>query len=725
MEVRKLLNHAKPFAATIIAIIMLLFVQAVCDLALPGYTSDIVNVGIQQNGIENAVPKAIRKTEMEKLLLLMDDSDKAVVLESYSLLDKDSFSPKEFDDFLQDFPKLSQELVYGLNARDKTAFEKLDPIIGRAIVLLSGIENKHLSVTAMSPAQLDGLKKMAGEKMNGMPDSMVTQSSAGYIRSEYEALGMSTAKLQTEYIIKTGGIMLLVSLLSMAVAICVAYLGARVAAGFSRDLRKSVFEKVVSFSNNELDKFSTASLITRNTNDIFQIQMFMIMLFRIVIYAPIIGTGGILKVLGSEHSMGWIIAVGVAAILLLVSFLFGTTMPKFKVIQTMVDRLNLVTREMLSGMLVVRAFNNEDFEEKRFDIANRDLTRTNLFVNRVMALMNPAMMLIMNGITLLIIWVGGHQIENGAMQVGDMMAFIQYTMQVIMSFLMISMVSIMLPRAAVSAARVAEVLNTEVAVKDLPVVTDLAGDKESRLEFKDVSFKYPGAEANVLSDISFSAFPGQTTAFIGSTGCGKTTLVSLILRLYDVTSGEISINGVDIRKLSLHELRNRIGYVPQKSVLFSGTVESNVGYGVDEASEEELYHAVKTAQAMGFINENPEGLKASVSQGGMNFSGGQKQRLAIARALAKKPQIFIFDDSFSALDFTTDAALRKALKSETLGSTVLIVAQRVSTIMDADQIVVLEEGKIVGTGTHKELIRSCKVYQQIALSQLSAEELAI
>ena len=722
---RKVLKYLKPFGATIALIIMLLLVQALCDLALPGYTSNIVNVGIQQNGIENAVPKAIRKSELDKLLLVMDEADQKLAKKSYSLLDKSSLPEEDFHRYLQEYPGLSREPVYVLKTKDEAAIKRLNLIMGKWILFVSEMEKDGHSLSGMPVGQIEGLKKVAGDKLAQMPEAMITQSAIHYVRSEYAVLGMDTGRIQSRYILYTGGAMLLVSLLSMFVAVAVAYLGAKVAAAFSKTLRTEVFKKVVSFSNSEFNRYSTASLITRNTNDISQIQMFMIMLFRIVFYAPLLGVGGIIKVLGSDYSMGWIIFIAVAAIFTLVSVLFSIVIPKFKSIQTMVDRLNLVTREILSGMLVIRAFNTQRHEEKRFDEANRDLTETNLFVNRVMALMMPVMMLIMNGTTLLIVWIGAHQIERGIMQVGDMMAFIQYSMQIIMSFLMISMVSIMLPRAAVSAARIAEVLDTRVSIQDPELPESFVLDKRGGIEFKNVSFRYPGAEEDVLSGISFTALPGETTAIIGSTGSGKTTLVSLIPRFYDVTSGEILLQGTNIRKVSLYELREKIGYVPQKAVLFSGTIESNVGYGVENITGEELEKASRTAQALEFIIATPEGFQGAVSQGGANLSGGQKQRLAMARALAKKPELYIFDDCFSALDFKTDAELRRALKKETGQSTVLIVAQRISTIMDAQQIIVLEQGKIVGTGTHKELMKTCQVYRQIALSQLSAEELAI
>lgn len=530
--------------------------------------------------------------------------------------------------------------------------------------------------------------------------------------------------MQTNYILYSGGLMLLLALLSMAATIAVGYFGSKVAGKLSRNLRRSVFKKVASFSNSEFDKFSTASLITRSTNDIQQIQMLMVMLLRIVFYAPILAIGGVIKIINSDASMAWTIGVAVAAILILVITLFSVAIPKFKSVQKLVDKLNLVTREILSGVLVIRAFNTQKHSEKKFDKANSDLTKTNLFVNRVMALMMPAMTLIMNGITLLIIFVGAHRINDGAMQVGDMMAYIQYGMQIIMAFLMLSMVSVMLPRAAVSAERIGEVLDSEISIKNPEVKEKLDKKKRGYVEFKNVSFRYPSADSDAVSSVSFTAKPGETTAFIGSTGSGKTTLINLIPRFYDVTSGEITVDGVDVRKADQHELREKIGYVPQKAILFSGTIESNIKYGTENASKFDVSNAAEIAQAAEFINSKPEGLNSEIAQGGANVSGGQKQRLSIARALAKKPEIYIFDDSFSALDLKTDAQLRKALNHEVKESTVLIVAQRISTIMNADQIVVLDEGKVAGIGTHAELMNNCEVYQQIAMSQLSKEELA-
>lgn len=743
----KIIKHLKPFVASIIAVICLLSIQAVCDLSLPDYMSNIVNVGIQQKGVENAVPGVIRKSELDKLTLFMNENEKKKVDDNYILLDKNNLSQSELKNDLKDYLQLDKEPLYKLHTEDKNTINELNDIFGKPMLITQGIEkggssaftapgdNKApaklppntdpFAVIAKLPQdQIDAMKDKADEKFKNMPGSMVTQSAVSFIENEYKKIGINTDKLQSNYILTSGGKMLLLSLVSMAATVIVSLLAAKVAAGLGRDLRKKVFRKVTSFSNAEFDKFSTASLITRSTNDIQQVQTLMVMLLRIVFYAPILGIGGIIKVLTTDLSMGWIIAVAVIAILSLVIGLFSIAIPKFKSIQKLVDKINLITRESLTGMLVIRAFNNQKHEEKKFEKGNQDLTRTNLFVSRLMSFMMPMMMLIMNAVTVLIIWVGSHQVDMGHMQVGDMMAFMQYTMQIIMAFLMISMVSIMVPRASVSAQRIAEVLDTDLSIHDAAEPKTFASDKKGYVEFKNVSFKYPGAEEDVLSNITFTAKPGETTAFIGSTGSGKSTLINLIPRFYDVTSGQILIDGTDIREVSQKELREKIGYVPQKGVLFSGTIESNLKYGKKEATEEELAKAAEIAQAMEFINAKSESFRTEISQGGTNVSGGQKQRLSIARALTKKSEIFIFDDSFSALDFKTDAALRRALNNEIAGSTILLVAQRISTIMNADKIIVLDEGKIVGTGTHEELMENCEVYKQIALSQLSREELS-
>ncbi|MBU3089637.1 ABC transporter ATP-binding protein/permease [Clostridium gasigenes] len=746
----KLIKYLKKSTLPIIIIIGLLIVQAVCDLSLPDYTSDIVNVGIQQGGVKNAVPEIIRKEQLENIMVFMDDNDKSEVMDNYILLDKKDLSQDEFSKYVKKYPQLENEKLYKLNTKDKKLIEKLNNIISQPIAILSAIEKdgsngneikegliSNIPNNMVVPENMDTItllknmpkevveevNKQMGEKLKDLSDSMVSQIAIPYIQNEYKAIGVDTSKLQSNFILYSGGIMVLIALISMVATVIVAYIGAKVAADLGKNLRGQVFKKVVSFSNTELDKFSTASLITRSTNDIQQIQILMVMLLRVVFYAPILGLGGVLKVIQTDSSMAWIIAVALIAMLSLIIVLFALAMPKFKAVQNLIDKVNLVTREILSGMLVIRAFSTQKHEEKRFDKANMDLTKTNLFVNRTMATMMPLMMLIMNAITILIVWSGSHAVDSGTMQVGDMMAFIQYTMQIIMSFLMISMVSIMLPRASVAAGRVDEVLKTGFIIEDPKEVKSFNKNKKGIIEFKNVSFRYPNAAEDVLSKISFTANPGKITAFIGSTGGGKSTLINLIPRFYDVTEGEILIDGVDIRNVKQHELRDKIGYVPQKGVLFSGTIESNLKYGRKNTSEKELEKAAQIAQAMEFINEKEEGFNSEISQGGTNVSGGQKQRLSIARAIAKKPDIYIFDDSFSALDFKTDVQLRKALKAETTESTVLIVAQRISTILHAEQIIVIDEGKVVGVGTHNELLENCEVYKQIASSQLSKEEL--
>lgn len=738
----KLAKHLKPFIGLIICAIVLLFVQAMCDLSLPDYMSNIVNIGIQQGGIENAVPEAIRSSEMDKLMIFMNDDEKSEVLKNYTLIDKSS---ADYNKYVKDYTALEKENVYVLNKLDKAEIDKLNPITGKALLAVSGIE-KIQSDAKGGEINFSGNKLPAGtdlfalfsklpleqrskitdamdKKFTSLGSSMIVQAAAGSVKAEYKLLGMNTDKIQSNYIIKIGAFMLLLSLISAAAVVVVGFLASRTAAGLSKNLRKAVFTKVESFSNAEFDKFSTASLITRTTNDITQIQTLVVMAIRMLIYAPIIGVGGVLRALNKSASMSWIIALAVVVLLGLILSVFSVALPKFKAIQKLVDRLNLVTRENLSGMMVIRAFNTQKFEEKRFDNANKDLTSTNLFVNRIMVVMFPAMMLIMNGVTLLIVWVGAHQIANSSMQVGDMMAFMQYAMQILFAFLMMSFMFIMIPRASVSGQRIAEVLEIKPTILDPKQPKNFDGIS-GILEFENVSFRYPGAEEDVLKNINFKAMPGETTAFIGSTGSGKTTLISLIPRLYDVTGGEILIDGVNIREVTQHELREQIGYVPQKGYLFRGTIDTNLKYADENAGESDIKKAAEIAQAMEFISEKSEGFNSEIAQGGANVSGGQKQRLSIARALVKKPKIYIFDDSFSALDFKTDAQLRKALKAEIGSSTVLIVGQRISTIRNAEQIIVLDEGKVVGKGTHEELMKTCETYREIALSQLSKEELS-
>ena len=746
----KIVKLLKSSVGPLIIVIALLALQAFCDLSLPAYTSDIVDIGIQQGGIKNAVPTVIRENEMNNLLFTMDAASRKTVEVSYELISKDTLADKEYQNYLKKYPELANEVLYKLNKDSITDTEtenQLNSIMSRAFLLVTTLNSDSdqvkpikQQITAKLPAEMADLSLMEiltkipeeqskqilssiEEKISAMPETILKQGAISAVKAEYKAIGIDIGKLQTNYIFLAGAKMLGLALLAMISTILVGFLASRIAAGLGRDLRGRVFKKVVSFSNSEFDKFSTASLITRSTNDIQQVQMTLVFLIRIVIYSPILAIGGIVKVLNTNFSMTWIIALAVFLILCLVGTLFAIAMPKFKLMQKLIDRLNLVTREILTGLSVIRAFNKEKQEEKRFDIANQDLTQTSLFVNRVMTFMMPLMMFIMNGITVLIIWSGGKGIDQGTMQVGDLMAFIQYTMQIIMSFLMLSMISIMLPRASVSASRIMEVIDTDLTIHDPAKAEQFRSDKKGYVEFDHVSFRYPKAEDDVLSDITFTAKPGETTAIIGSTGSGKSTLVQLIPRFFDVTQGSIKVNGIDIREVNQHQLRDKLGYVPQKGVLFSGTIDSNLRYGKQDATEDEINRSVRIAQALDFIEEKPDKFEAAISQGGGNVSGGQKQRLSIARAIAKDPEIYIFDDSFSALDYKTDVTLRKALKTEIGNSTVIIVAQRISTIIHADQILVLDDGKIVGKGTHKELLKDCEVYKQIASSQLSKEEL--
>jgi ATP-binding cassette subfamily B protein len=744
----RLTKYLKPYLLAILIAIALLFVQANADLALPDYLSKIVNNGIQQGGVENAVPKAIRQSQMDKLLIFLSADPKALVLDSYRLVEP---TAPDAGQYIKQYPALADGSIYVLKGVDRANMDSLNSIMGRALVAVSGIEQMIADpskATAMGqglgldlskiPAGMDVfalLAKMPAAQLaqiSGAIDarfaslgaSMITQMAVAAVKTEYVALGMDAARLQRDYILRIGGLMLLVSLLGGACIIAVGFLASKTSSGVARDIRKQVFKKVESFSSTEFDKFSTASLITRSTNDVTQLQMVIGMIMRMVFYAPIIGVGGVIRALGKSANMWWIIALAVVVLLGLIAVVFSMSLPKFKIMQTLIDRLNLVMRENLSGMMVIRAFNKQDDEGARFDKANRDLTGTSLFVNRVMVTMMPVMMMVMNGLSLGIIWVGAHQIAQSTMQVGDMMAFMQYAMQIVMAFLMMSMMFIFLPRAAVSGDRIADVLETGLAITDPKDPQPFKEPFSGEIEFRDVSFRYPSALDDVLHDISFTARPGETTAFIGSTGSGKSTIVNLIPRFYDVTGGVICVDGIDIRQVRQSDLRDKIGFIPQKGMLFSGTIESNLLYADQNASPEALQEAADIAQATEFILAKPEGFSAEIAQGGSNVSGGQKQRLAIARALVKKPPIYIFDDSFSALDFKTDSALRRALKLKTGDSTVLIVTQRVATIMSADQIIVLDEGRVVGRGTHQELMQSCEAYQEIAYSQLSKEELA-
>ena len=718
----KLMKYLKKSAGYVVLIIALLFLQAYCDLSLPDYTSKIVNVGIQQSGIEDSVPEKIRKTSMDSLQLFMDDNDKDTV---------DSFYEEDGDLFVLKDDVTSEE-------RDE-----LNSIFGKPMIIVASFSSGGDEVNAMltqmgipegtDPMQalalmpkeaLDAMTEKISEKVDSMQASIITQAGVSYVKSEYEAIGEDVDAIQMHYIKIAGVRMLGMALITMLCAICVVFLSSRVAASLGHDLRNAVYRKVITFSSKEYHKFSTASLITRCTNDIQQVQQVMTMLFRIVLYAPILGIGGVIRVLNTDSSMTWILGLAVGLILVVIIVLFQVAMPKFTVLQTLVDKLNLVTREILTGIPVIRAFSREKHEEERFEEANERLTKTNLFVNRCMTFMMPTMMLIMNGVSVLIIYSGAYAVDNGTMQVGNVMAFIQYAMQIIMSFLMITAMSIMLPRANVAALRINDVLKTKVSVTDPENPVLPAQDVKGTVEFDHVSFAYPEAGENVLTDISFKAEKGETIAVIGSTGSGKSTLVNLIPRFYDVTKGRILVDGVDVRDMTQKDVRSRLGYVPQKGILFSGTIDSNIRYGKTDISVEEVKEAAEVAQATEFIDAKPETYDSPISQGGTNVSGGQKQRLSIARAIAKKPEIFIFDDSFSALDFKTDSTLRKALKAHTKDATTIIVAQRISTILNADKIIVLDDGHMAGIGTHKELMKNCEVYRQIAMSQLSEEELA-
>lgn len=732
---KNLFKYASEHWKSLLAIIVILFIQAYCDLSLPAYTSDIVNVGIQQGGVEDKIPEAVSVQEMEKLLLFVPEEDQSTVTEAY-MRDDSTYDTEAY--VLKDSAADSSE---------KT--EELSGILRGSMMIVSGFESGS-DMTKQIEAQLRanmpdqaGMDEMTvfdilgllpdeqreamvqgmEEQMGEMPDTILEQASVAYVKSAYQGLGMDMDGIQINYLLVTGGKMVGLAFLGMTASILVGFLASRVGAATGRDLRSRVFHKVVGFSNNEFDHFSTASLITRSTNDIQQIQLLTVMLLRIVLYAPILAIGGIIQVFQTNVSMSWIIGLAVFLIALVILVLFVVAMPKFKILQSLVDKLNLVTREILTGLPVIRAFSTQKHEEDRFDSANRELTRTNLFVNRAMTFMMPVMMLIMNGVSVLIMWNGAHGISDGQMQVGDMMAFIQYTMQIIMGFLMLCMLSIMLPRAAVAADRVEEVLSSRTVIHDPEEPAAFDPKQKGVLRFEHVSFRYPGADENVLHDITFTAEPGKTTAIIGSTGSGKSTLVNLIPRFYDVSEGKITLDGADIRRVSQHDLRDRLGFVPQKGVLFSGDIASNILFGNPDGGEAEMKEAAEIAQASEFIEEKAERYKSPIAQGGSNVSGGQKQRLSIARAIAKHPEVFIFDDSFSALDFKTDVTLRKALRRKTKDSTVLIVAQRISTILNADQIIVLDDGKIAGMGTHGELLESCEVYRQIAASQLSESEL--
>ena len=732
---KNLFKYASEHWKALLAIVAILIVQAYCDLSLPAYTSDIVNVGIQQGGVEDQIPDAISEEDMETLLLFTSEKDGATVLSEY---EKDDKTYEENAYVLKDAVKEDGDkrtelssilsgpmmMAAGLDSGSEMTAEIEEQLKAQLPPEMASEDMTVLEIMKMMPQeQREMLVSEMEKQTEELPDTIIEQAAVSYVKGAYTDLGIDMDGLQFRYLFATGAKMIGLAFLGMAASVLVGFLASRVGAAAGRDLRGRVFKKVVGYSSNEFDHFSTASLITRSTNDIQQVQFIIVMLLRIVLYAPILAIGGVVQGFQTNVSMSWIIGLAVVLIALVVLLLFAVAMPKFKSLQKLVDRVNLVMREILTGLPVIRAFSTEKHEEERFDKANMNLMKTNLFVNRAMTFMMPIMMLIMNGISVLIIWSGAHGINDGQMQVGDMMAFIQYTMQIIMGFLMICMLSVMLPRAAVAADRVEEVLSSETMIHDPKQPQSFEENEKGVLTFDHVSFKYPGADENVLEEITFTAKPGETTAIIGSTGSGKSTLVNLIPRFYDVTEGSIRLDGVDIREVTQHDLREKLGYVPQKGLLFSGDIASNIMFGNSEGSEQEMKEAAQIAQATEFIEAKPHKYESPISQGGSNVSGGQKQRLSIARAIARHPEVFIFDDSFSALDFKTDAALRRALKQQTKESTVLIVAQRISTILNAEQIIVLDDGKIAGMGTHKELLRNCEVYKQIAASQLSEKEL--
>ena len=747
----KLLKNLKNSWASVLIIVILLCIQAAADLALPDYTSKIVNVGIQYGGIEKAAPEVILEEEMENLLIFTENDEQ--ILSSYDLITNSPTHEQEktINKFLGEDYNLEENEVYVLKDLGEEELNNLVGLIAEPLVEYNAVTNEETAnqikqqmiqnmpeeqqISIANWSVLDLLKQMPEEQremlleqftsyISQMTDSVKEQAAISAVRELYADMGIDTDKLQNDYILMSGLQMLGIALISMISAVSIMLLSSRVAAKLGKTLRDKVFKKVLSFSTAELREFSTASLITRSTNDVQQIQQLIAMLFRVVVYAPIIGIGGFIKVLTtSDNSMAWIIGVAIFAILVVVATLFAVAIPKFRKLQDLIDKLNQVSREILTGLPVIRAFNTEKKEEKRFDESNTWLMKANVFVNRAMSMMMPLLMFIMSSITVLIVWVGAHNVDAGTMQVGDMMAFIQYTMQIVMAFLMISMISIMLPRASVSANRINEVIETEPSIKDKEETKTFNPEKKGLVEFKNVSFRYPDADTEILEDINFTAEPGKTTALIGSTGSGKSTVVNLIPRFYDVTGGELLVDGVNVKDVPQKALRDIIGFVPQRGILFSGTIESNIKYADDSMSDEQMVKAAQIAQAEEFIEGKPEKYKDPIAQGGANVSGGQKQRLSIARAIAKAPEIFIFDDSFSALDFKTDSKLREALAEKTENKTVIIVAQRISTILNADKIIVLEEGKIVGQGTHEELMQNNETYRQIALSQLSEDEL--
>lgn len=719
----KVFKYLKSSIFSVIAVVLLLFVQAYLDLTLPDYTSKIVNVGVQQGGIENAAIEKIGEDTLNTLVLLMDKEDQKYIINHYEKSDT-----------------YKGEAIYEL--KEDSDINKVSSIMAEPMMILSYASQENSSdsdssvsfdlpeemtlsqaLSLMNDTERSAMLKQIDKKIEDIPDTIIDQAAVSYVKSEYERIGVDTNHIQTMYILKVGFIMLSIAFAAMAVGILIVFIGSRMAARLAKTLRHKVFTKVVGFSKNEIKTYGQSSLITRTTNDVQQVQMVVVFLLRVVFYAPIIGIGGVMKAMNTNADMTYIIGVAVAAILAVVITLFCIAMPKFNRVQKLIDKLNLVTREILSGLPVIRAFSNEKHEEERFEEANKRLTKVNLFINRAMSFMMPVMMLVMNLVCLVIVYQGAKGVDTGAMQVGDIMAYIQYTMQIIMAFLMISMMSIMLPRANVSAKRIMEIIETPDTIYNSKNLVKFDPNKKGKIEFKNVSFRYPDADYDVITDIDLVANPGETTAFIGSTGSGKSTLINLIPRFYDVTDGELLVDGVNIKDVDLHELRDKIGFVPQKGVLFTGTIKDNIKYGNEHITDEDVEKALDVSQATEFVSKLKGGVDYDISQGGTNVSGGQKQRLSIARAIAKNPDIYVFDDSFSALDFKTDAKLRGELSKITKNKTVLIVAQRISTIMNADKIVVLDEGRVVGIGTHKELMKNCNVYKEIALSQLSKEEL--
>ncbi len=728
---KKFMSYIKPFSFSIGVAVALLFVQAIADLKLPDYMSNIVNVGIQQGGIEDAAPDYLSESAMDFMTTFMRQEDKQFFFNSYELTDSSQAGLNNYTGNVYEIKKVSKEERASLNSIfGESSWTMINFFQGIEVDTQTTNQNTETmdirnlyDITPFLKSLPDMVFDAAREQSENMPDTTKLQTGTMFTKAIYQELNINLNNIQFMYILKTGSIMLLVTVLGALAAISVGYLSSRVGAGVARRMRRDVFEKVESFSNAEFDKYSTSSLITRTTNDITQVMMFVIMGIRMIFYAPILGIGGVIMIVQKNTSMTWVLGVSITLLVGLITFILLVAMPKFKIMQKLIDNINLVARENLSGLMVVRAFGAQEFEEKRFDKANQNLTRTSLFVNRVMIFMMPAMMVIMNLTTLLIVWIGSKQIADSVLQVGDMMAFMQYAMQIIMAFLMLSMVFILVPRSTVSMKRIFEVLNTKPSISDPEHEKKFIEDKVGYVEFDNVSFRYHGAEEDVIQNISFVAKPGETTAFIGSTGAGKTTLINLIPRFYDVTQGSVRVNGVDVKDVSLHNLHEQIGYVPQKASLLSGTIESNLRYGRKEATQDEIQEAASIAQASNFIEQKEDGYESVIAQGGSNVSGGQKQRLSIARALATKAPIYIFDDSFSALDFKTDATLRKALKENIQHATVIIVAQRVSSIMNAEQIIVLDEGKVVGMGKHEELLASCPTYYEIAASQLTKEEL--